>query len=61
MELTLKEMIPKQGSIVFLVDAISSIDKKLTNFLIVASFIEGYTLTASTDAIITLSLFISNY
>ena len=42
---------------VFLVAAISFIAKNLTEFLIVEIFIEGYMLIASTDAIVTSSLF----
>ena len=42
---------------VFLVAALSFIAKNLTEFLIVESFIEGYMVIASTDAISTLYLF----
>ena len=47
--------------IVFLVAAVIPLEKNITAFLIVASFIEGYILTSSTDAIVALYLFISNY
>ena len=46
---------------VFLVAAVIFLAKNLTAFLIVESFIEGYMLIASTDTIVTLSLFISSY
>ena len=59
------ELIPKQISsrhrlMVLLVVAVSFIAKNLTDFLIVESFIEGYMLIASTDAIVTSSLFTSS-
>ena len=59
------ELIPKRISsrhrlTFFLVVAVSFIAKNLTEFLIVESFIEGYMLIASTDAIVTLSLFTSS-
>ena len=47
--------------VLLLVAAVSFIAKNLTSFLTVASFTEGYILIASTDDIVTLSLFISNY
>ena len=47
--------------IVFLVDAVSFLEKNITAFLIVAVLIEGYTLKESPEAIITSYLFISNY
>ena len=46
--------------IVFLVDAVSFLEKNITSFLIFASFVEGDILTASNDAIVTQSLFISD-
>ena len=46
---------------VFLVAAVSFLVKNITDFLIVSSLIEGYILLASTDAIVTKFLFISNY
>ena len=45
---------------VFLVATVSFIAQNITAFLIVESFIEGYMLIASTDAIVTLSLFTSS-
>ena len=45
---------------VFLVSALSFLAKYLTAFLIVASLMDGYMLIASTDAIVTSSLFTSN-
>ena len=41
----------------FLFAAVSFIANNLTDFLIVEIFIEGYMLIASTDAIVTSSLF----
>ena len=57
------ELIPKRMSyrhrvMVLLVDAVSFLANNLTYMLILESFIDGYMLIASTDAIITLSLFI---
>ena len=46
---------------VFLVAAVSFLAKNLTDFLIVASLIEGYMLIAFSDAIVTPSLFNSDY
>ena len=46
--------------ILFLVYAVSPLVKNLTAFLIVESFIEGYMLIASTDAIVTPYVFIFN-
>ena len=46
--------------IVFLVAAVSFLTKNLTTFLIVESFIEGCILIASTDDIVSLSLFTSS-
>ena len=45
---------------VFLVSLVSFLAKYLTAFLIVASLIYGYMLIASTDLIVTSSLFNSN-
>ena len=45
---------------VYLVSAVSFLAKNITAFLIVESFMDGYILIASTDAIVTSSLFISN-
>ena len=42
---------------VFLVAVVSFLENNLTAFLIVESFIDGYMLIASTDTIVTLSLF----
>ena len=42
---------------VFLVAAVSFLAKNITAFLIVESFIDGYMLIASTDAIVASSLF----
>ena len=42
---------------VFLVAVVIFLAKNLTEFLIVDSLIDGYTLIASTDAIVTLSIF----
>ena len=47
--------------IVFLVAAVIFLEKNLTAFMIVASFMYGCMLTASTDSIVTPSLFIYNY
>ena len=57
------ELIPKRMSsrhrlVVFLVSAVSFLAKNPTAFLIVEIFIDGYMLIASTDAIVTSSLFI---
>ena len=46
--------------VVFLVSVVIFMEKNITYFLIVASFIEGYILKASTNYITTPSLFISN-
>ena len=54
-------MSSRQRLVLLLVAAVSFIAKNLTSFLTVASFIEGYILIASTDDIVTPSLFISNY
>ena len=54
-------MSSRQIFIVFLVAMVSFLAKNLTVFLIFASLIEGYMLIASTDAIVTPSLFKSNY
>ena len=54
-------MSSKNRLIIFLVDAVITLDKNINAFLIVVSFIEGYMLTASTDTIVTLSIFIYNY
>ena len=56
------DLIPKRMSsrhrlMVFLVAALSFITKNFTAFLIVEIFIEGYMLIASTDTIVTSSLF----
>ena len=61
MDLILKWMISRQSFMVFLVSLVSFLVKYLTDFLIVASFIDGYMLIASTDAIVTSSLFTPNY
>ena len=45
---------------VFLVSVVSFLAKNLTAILIVVIFIEGYIRIESTDAIVTLYLFISN-
>ena len=45
---------------VLLVAAVSFLAKNLTTFLTVESFIEGCILIASTDAIVSLSLFTSS-
>ena len=58
MELIPKRMSSRHRLMVFLVAAVSFLAKNLTSFLIVGSFIDGYMLIASTDAIVTLSLFI---
>ena len=60
-ELIPKRMISRQMLMVLLVAAVSFLEKNITAFLIVASLTEGYILTASNDAIVTMSLFISNY
>ena len=44
----------------FLVSLVSFLAKYITAFLIIAGFIDGYMLIASTDAIVTSSLFTSN-
>ena len=59
-ELIPKRKISRQGLKVFLVDAVSFLEKNITSFLIVASLMDGYMLTLSTDAIVTMYLFISN-
>ena len=46
---------------VFLVAAVSFLSKNITSFFIFGSFIEGFMLISSTDAIVTLSLLIFNY
>ena len=46
---------------VLLVAAVIFHEKNITTFLIFASFIEGYIPTASTEYIVTLSLFIYYY
>ena len=51
----------KKRLIVFLVSLVSFLVEYLTPFLIVASFIDGYMLIASTDAILTSSLFKPRY
>ena len=53
-------MISKNKLIIFLVAAVDFQEEKFTAFMIVASLIDGYMLTQSTDAIVTVSLFISN-
>ena len=53
-------MSSNNGLIVFLVDVVSPLVKNLTAFLIVASLIEGYILTAYTDAIFDPYIFIYN-
>ena len=60
------ELIPKwvssrQRLMVFLVSLVSFLVKYLTAFLIVASLMDGYMLIVSTDAIVTSSIFTSNY
>ena len=60
------ELIPNRTSsrhrlIVFLVAAIIFLEKNLTTFMIVESLIDEYMLIASTDAIVTSSLFIFSY
>ena len=60
------DLIPNRMSsrkilMVLLVAAVRFLAKNITDFLIVASLIEGYMLIASTDAIATPFLFISNY
>ena len=56
------EIIPNQMSsrhklMVFLVAAVSFLANNLTTFLVFESFIEGFILIASTDDILSLSLF----
>ena len=53
----MKQMSSRNRLMVFLVSAIRFIAKNLAAFLIVESLIEGYMLIASTDAIVTSSLF----
>ena len=60
MDIITKRMRSNHRSIILLVAAVSFHEKKLTAFLIVASFVDGYMLIASTDYIVTLYLFISN-
>ena len=47
--------------IVFLFADVSPLEKNLPTFLIVSRLIDWYTLTSSTDAIVTMYKFISNY
>ena len=60
MELIPKWMSSRQKLRVFLVSLVIFLAKYLTYFLIVASLIDGYMLIASTDAIVTSSIFTSN-
>ena len=57
MDIILKCMSSKKRLIVFLVSLLSFLAKNLTAFLIVASFIDGYMLIASTDAIVNSSIY----
>ena len=56
-----KRMSSRKRSIVFLVAAVIFLEKNITAFVIVASLMGGYMLTASTDGIVTLTLLIFNY
>ena len=60
-ELIPKCMSSRQRLMGFLVFLESFLAKYLIAFLIVASLMNGYMLIASTDAIVTSSLFTSNY
>ena len=60
MEIIPKRMGYKHRLIYFLVAVLILLENNITAFLIVASFIEGYILTESTDYIFNLYLFISN-
>ena len=57
MELITNRMSSRHRLMVFLVAEASFIANNLTAFLIVESLIDGYMLIASTDDIVTLSLF----
>ena len=61
MELIPKHMSSRHRLILLLVAAVIFLAKNLTDFLIVASLIERYMLTACTSDIVTVSLFNSNY
>ena len=60
MELIPKRMSSRHRLIVFLIAAVIFLANNITAFLIVEGLIEGYMLIASTDAIVTSSLFISS-
>ena len=57
MDLIPKRMSSRHRLMVFLVAAVSFIADNLTAFLIVEILIKGYMLIASTDAIVTSSIF----
>ena len=57
MDLIPKWMSSRHRLMVFLVSVVSFLAKNLTAFLVVASLMDGYILIASTDAIVTSSLF----
>ena len=58
LELIQKWMSSRHKLMVFLVAAVSFLANNLAAFLIIASLIDGYTLIAPTDGIVTSSFFI---
>ena len=57
MEVILNRMSSRHRLMVFLVAAVSFLADNITDFLIFEILIEGYMLIASTDAIVTSSIF----